>query len=166
ARAGPVGGVTRAQRFGERFGIHMGDHENLVRSRFHRDGGDEPVRVEFGCKDRTRFAFGFGERLRIGKHVYRPARIRAKKRSCSWRSSAKTPVKRWVTVDEPCFCTPRMDMHICSASSITAAPRGLLASLMASMIWAVRFSWVCKRLANTSVTRASFESPTTPSWGR
>ncbi len=36
----------------------------------------------------------------------------------------KTPENCVVSVEAPAFCTPRIDMHMCSASSITATPRG------------------------------------------
>ena len=52
-----------------------------------------------------------------------------------------------VMVDEPGFSTPRTDMHICSASSITATPRGFKISSMAVAIWEVMCSWVCSRRA-------------------
>ena len=38
------------------------------------------------------------------------------------------------TVETPCFCTPRIAMHMCSASIITPTPRGL------------RFSWIAERI--------------------
>ena len=68
-------------------------------------------------------------------------------RTCSAGSSLNMPVNRVVIVVEPCFRTPRIDMHICSASIITATPRGLSESLIASTISAVIVSCVCKRRA-------------------
>lgn len=53
--------------------------------------------------------------------IYLPERIMVKNRACS-SGLSKRPVKRLVMVEAPCFCTPRMDMHICSASINTAMP--------------------------------------------
>jgi hypothetical protein len=51
-------------------------------------------------------------------------------RTCSAGSVLKAPVKVVVSVVEPCFWMPRMAMHICSASIITATPRGFSVSSM------------------------------------
>ena len=59
------------------------------------------------------------------------------------------------------LCTPRKLMHWCTASIMTATPRGASASSMAPTIWEVMVSCVCKRLAKMSTTRASLEMPTT-----
>ena len=59
------------------------------------------------------------------------------KRTCSSGVSLKTPVKVEVSVVEPCLRMPRMAMHICSASSMTATPRGLSTSCMTPAICAV-----------------------------
>src|SRR5471030_1668344 len=53
------------------------------------------------------------------------------KRTCSLASSRNAPVKYVVTVSAPGFSTPRSDMYICSASIITATPRGLRISSIA-----------------------------------
>src|ERR1700674_1246143 len=89
-----------------------------------------------------------------------------KKRTCSAGSSRNTPVNWVVTVETPCFITPRMAMHRCSASIITAAPRGFRFSSIAFRICEVRCSWVCRRRANTSITRAIFDRPTTRPTGK
>jgi hypothetical protein len=44
--------------------------------------------------------------------------------ACSAGLSGNTPRNSVVIVDAPCLKTPRMDMHMCSASSMTAMPRG------------------------------------------
>ena len=72
---------------------------------------------------------------------------------------SKIPRTALVTVWEPGFFTPRMDMHRCSASMTTITPAGSSDSTMVSAICDVSRSWTCGRLANTSTTRASFESP-------
>ena len=59
------------------------------------------------------------------------------KRTCSSGVSLNTPVKVEVSVVEPCLRMPRMAMHICSASIITATPRGLSTSWMTPAICAV-----------------------------
>ena len=46
------------------------------------------------------------------------------KRTWSSGLSRKLPVNCVVMVEEPGFSTPRTDMHMCSASSMTATPRG------------------------------------------
>ena len=56
--------------------------------------------------------------------------------------------------------TPRIDMHRCSASTTTPTPFG--ASVVAanqSAICTVMRSCTCSRRANSSTTRASFDSP-------
>ena len=50
-------------------------------------------------------------------------------------------------VDDPGFSTPRSDMHMCSASIITATPRGAKISSMAVAICEVIRSCVCSRRA-------------------
>src|SRR5262245_22759197 len=52
-------------------------------------------------------------------------------RTCSAASSRNAPRKCDVMVSAPGFCTPRMDMQVCSASMSTATPRGLRISSMA-----------------------------------
>src|SRR5690606_10813021 len=59
-----------------------------------------------------------------------PARSMVMKRTCSSGWSRKAPVKVDVSVVDPCLRMPRMAMHICSASIITATPRGLRTSWM------------------------------------
>src|SRR6266850_1606307 len=81
------------------------------------------------------------------------------KRDCSAGLSRNMPVKRLVNVVAPCLATPRTDMQVCSASIITATPRGFNTSSIAAAIWAVRCSWVCRRRAKMSVRRASFDHP-------
>jgi len=51
---------------------------------------------------------------------------------CSAGSFLKAPVKQVVDVVDPCFLMPRMAMHMCSASIITATPRGFNTS---SITW-------------------------------
>jgi len=52
------------------------------------------------------------------------------------------------------------DVAICSASTITATPRGASSSLIARAICDVRNSGVCRRRAWISTRRASFDRPT------
>jgi hypothetical protein len=92
----------------------------------------------------------------------------------------KQPIMHEVVVIAPGFCTPRMVMHMCLpydeqrgivpagrkayvASMTTATPRGLIASSTARAICFVSRSWTCRRRANVSAIRASFEMPRT-SW--
>ena len=67
------------------------------------------------------------------------------KRACSAGLSRNMPVKRLVKVIAPCLPMPRTDMQVCSASIITATPRGFSTSSTAAAICAVRCSWVCSR---------------------
>ena len=69
------------------------------------------------------------------------------KRTCSSGLSRKLPVNWVVMVEEPGFSTPRTDMHMCSASSMTATPRGVRISSSAVAICEVICSWVCSRRA-------------------
>ena len=64
------------------------------------------------------------------------AYIRSIRKNRSWRisSSAKAPLAATVTVLLPGFFTPRMVMHMCSASSATITPRGARCSIIASAI--------------------------------
>ena len=73
---------------------------------------------------------------------------------------------RLVTMATPDLCTPRVVMHWCAASITTATPRGCSTSWMVLAIWAVSFSWICRRLAKASTTRASLLMPTTRLSGR
>lgn len=73
---------------------------------------------------------------------------------------------RLVAMRTPGLRIPRVVMHWCAASMTTAAPRGFSTSWMVSATCAVRASWICIRLANTSTRRASLEIPTTRPAGR
>ena len=159
--ASPVSMVRR-----QRLGIHVRDHQHVAGRRVGRDAGDEPVGVELrregACPPRplagepggaNRGAYrarpaapARGDRTRAGSTLQRPRTI-VMKRTCSVGSSRNEPVNCVVTVERPGFCTPRSDMHICSASSITATPRGLRISSIAVAICEVRCSCVCRRLA-------------------
>jgi len=69
------------------------------------------------------------------------------KRTC-WSGLSRNDPANWVVmVEEPGFSTPRNDMHMCSASSMTATPRGMRISSIAVAICEVRCSWVCSRRA-------------------
>ena len=55
---------------------------------------------------------------------------------------------------------------MCSASSITATPRGFKTSSIAVTTCEVRCSCVCRRRAKTSIKRGILERPTTRSTGK
>jgi hypothetical protein len=59
----------------------------------------------------------------------------------------KAPNMRLVTMATPGLWMPRVVMHWCWASMITATPRGCSTSLIVLAICAVIFSWICRRLA-------------------
>ncbi len=63
-----------------------------------------------------------------------------------------------VTVSDPGFLTPRIDMHRCSAS-MTTKTSGVRMSTSASAICVVNRSCTCGRRANPSTSRASFDNP-------
>ena len=69
------------------------------------------------------------------------------------------PVKAEVVVDDSCFSTPRICMHMWLASITTATPSGCSASWMQSRIYTVSRSCTCRRRAKHSTTRATFDSP-------
>ena len=52
------------------------------------------------------------------------------------------PRKVAVDVTDPGFSTPRMTMHMCAASIVTATPRALQVVSTASAIWLVNCSWI------------------------
>ncbi len=52
---------------------------------------------------------------------------------------------RLVTMVTSDLCTPRVVMHWCAASMTTATPRGCRTSCSVLAIWAVSFSWICRR---------------------
>ncbi|CAH2774586.1 MAG: Permease of the drug/metabolite transporter (DMT) superfamily [uncultured Paraburkholderia sp.] len=81
-------------------------------------------------------------------------------------SVRNVPSMRDVTMLTPALCTPRVDMHWCAASRITPTPAGCNTSFSVSAICTVIFSWICRRLAKASTSRASFEMPTTRWFGR
>ncbi len=62
-------------------------------------------------------------------------------------SSRKAPSMRLVTMQTPVLWTPRVVMHSWAASMITAVPKGCRTSWMVLAIWAVSFSWICRRWA-------------------
>ncbi len=73
--------------------------------------------------------------------------------------SRRLPRTALVTVLAPGLRTPRIDMHRCSASMTTMAPRGWRMRTSESATCVVSRSCTCGRLANTSTSRASFDSP-------
>src|SRR4051812_26852419 len=119
----------------------MRDHQHLAGRGVGGYAGDEPVGVKLRGE---REAF-----LDIGSRgAHQVARDTSERnRVCSAGFSRKLPVNWFVTVVTPGLRTPRIDMHICSASSITATPRGLRISSMAPTICEVRCSWLCRRRA-------------------
>src|SRR5262249_54776818 len=74
--------------------------------------------------------------------------------------SRNAPSIAEVTAFEFCFSTPRMSMHMCSASITTATPRGWSTSSMVWAIWVVRRSCTWSRRLNISTSRGIFDSPT------
>ena len=87
----------------------------------------------------------------------------------SWRvraSSRTRPCSAEVTVLAPSFCTPRSDMHRCSASRTTPTPLGSSSRCSQSAIWVVSRSWICRSRANSSTTRPSLLRPMIRSPGR
>ncbi|MCY1459729.1 hypothetical protein D9M71_772250 [compost metagenome] len=67
---------------------------------------------------------------------------------------------------EFCFSTPRIIMHMCLASMTTATPAAPVTCSIASAISRLRFSWICRRRANMSTMRATFDRPSTLPLGR
>ena len=74
---------------------------------------------------------------RLDRQPRAPFRTMVMNRTCSSGLSWKVPVKVDVRVVEPCLRMPRMAMHICSASIMTATPRGFSTSWMTPAICAV-----------------------------
>ena len=68
-------------------------------------------------------------------------------------SFMKAPVKSLVVVTLFCFCTPRIDMHICWASMTTATPNGAKVFCMQSFICLVRRSCTCSLRAYASTAQ-------------
>ena len=68
---------------------------------------------------------------------------------------------REVIIEEFCFSTPRIIMHMCLASITTATPSAPVTCITASAIWRLRFSWICRRRAYMSTIRATFDRPST-----
>ena len=62
---------------------------------------------------------------------------------------------------EFCFSTPRIIMQRWRASIITPTPLACASSITTCEICSVSRSWSCSRRANTSTSRASFETPNT-----
>src|SRR5690349_2512929 len=122
--------------FGLRFSNHGQDHHCRHWPAIRRENTDPETREVRES------------RPRIGKISYRwPPRSIVMKRTCSPGSSRNAPVKCVVTVSAPGFSTPRSDMHMCSASIITATPRGFRISSIAVATCDVRCSCVCRRRA-------------------
>ena len=86
------------------------------------------------------------------RNVESGPRNMVRKRICSFGSSRKTPVKLRGQSSRPCLRMPRIDMHMCSASIITATPRGAEHVLDAPTICAVIVSCVCRRRAKMSTS--------------
>src|SRR5262249_36551900 len=82
------------------------------------------------------------EQRRGGRRHRKGPRTSEINRCCCNGSARNRPMNLVVTVDEPCFSTPRSDMQVCSASTITATRRGLSTPSTADATWDVRCSWV------------------------
>src|SRR5689334_74598 len=162
ARAAVVPRLAGGERLRHRLLVHVGEHEHLGGRGVGDDARNEARGVELGRehpalldllgagarrKDRG-FAHGFflGEPC-AGASQRDGLRTSVMNRACSAGSSRNSPVNWLVTVFTPGFSAPRSDMQVCSASSITATPRGLSTSSMAVMICEFRCSWVCRRRA-------------------
>src|SRR5690606_25000717 len=144
-------------------GVHVRNHENDAVARVGDDGRDQTGGVEARRKDNTLFKRGLvGRRLQefdachtspfhgAGSGAAQPlllSRSIAMNRTCSSGWSRKAPVNVDVRVVEPCLRMPRMAMHICSASIMTATPRGFSTSWITPAICAVMASCVCRRCA-------------------
>src|SRR5215831_806759 len=95
ARAAVVPGLAGFDGAGERFRIHVGDHEHVARVRVGRDTDDEPVRTELG---REREAFlellgGAGRCKRRGPVGQANAFSQAKKCGSYSVMGGRAPVK-------------------------------------------------------------------------
>jgi hypothetical protein len=62
-------------------------------------------------------------------------------------SDCMRPRTAEVTVREPCFLMPRIDMHVCSHSTTTMTPLASSESNSWSAIWLVKRSCTCGRRA-------------------
>src|SRR5690606_26577044 len=149
--------------------IHMRDHQQFAIGDIGDDSRDEAIGVEERGEGARAFLLclacrgGWESLCHAG---LQRLRTRLRKRAWSLAFVLKSPVKVVVSVVAPCFWIPRMAMHMCSASIITATPRGFSVSLIAAEICAVMFSCVCRRRPNISTTRAIFDSPSTRPFGR
>jgi len=74
-------------------------------------------------------------------------------------SLRKPPSTADVIVNAPGFLTPRSVIQVCSASMTTITPTGASLSKSVCAICCVKRSWTCKRRANISAMRASFDKP-------
>src|SRR5690606_40221084 len=86
--------------------------------------------------------------------------------TCALAISRNWPSITEVTIDEFCFSTPRIIMHMCWASITTATPQAPVTCWIASAISRVRFSWICRRRAYMSTIRATLDRPSTLPLGR
>src|SRR5690606_38064494 len=161
ARARPVMGDAGFERQAESLRVHVRDHQQRAVACVGDDGGDEAVAVEARRKHRA-FLEAVFVRGRDGKihdggcpQAAKPRSI-LRNRACS-SGCLKLPVSVVVRVVEPCLRMPRIAMHMCSASIITATPRGLSTDWMTSAICAVIASCVCRRWAKMSTVRAIFD---------
>ncbi|MNT83720.1 hypothetical protein D3C72_2236290 [compost metagenome] len=80
--------------------------------------------------------------------------------------SRNSPSITEVTIEEFCFSTPRIIMHMCCASMTTATPAAPVTLCTASATWRLRFSWICRRRAYISTMRATLDRPSTLPAGR
>src|SRR5271169_5759011 len=125
----------------------MGDHQNLARAILDRHARDEAISGELRREDRPFLERCLVQGRGILHRAYRAPRSRARNLICSLASSRNIPVNCVVVVETPSLRTPRMEMHICSASTRTATPRVSSAASTAWAIWAVIASWVGRRRA-------------------
>ena len=118
------------------FPVHERKHQGRVCVGINRHGGNQASIIKSGCKH---FAFldffngGLGGELYISQASFPGSctmcqsglryRTISMKRACIAGSVLKSPVKRVVSVEASRFCTPRMDMQLWAASTITATPR-------------------------------------------
>src|SRR5262249_6860970 len=148
AGATEVPGLSVRDRSAKGFLIHVRNHQHVAGFGIGDNSRDQTVGVEFGCERQACFdivhglgqhqtpfavimnrvretrASDGGEIQQTRSTTYRcPPRTMVMKRTCSLLSSRNAPVKCVVTVRAPGFSTPRSDMHMCSASIMTATPR-------------------------------------------
>ena len=127
ARARPVMDDAGLHGFFERQFVHIGEHQDFAGRASCVTQTMRPLASNFGVKTKPSSSRVLSVEGGKGHETSSALNARApraqRNRACSAGSVLNGPENCMVSVSAPGLRTPRIDMHMCSASIITAAPR-------------------------------------------